>query len=818
MKKIFKNFIILFVFCLTFTFGGILNLNYSYADSSSSEPVEIGTANEVEIGTANELVKYINSYGKSGHGSPTDYIVLTANIDMSQYYDESTQTTSQIVLTNSIGTASNPFTGTFDGNGYTIKNLKIDARTDLTEATSSVTDNQYAGLFGYVKGATLKNVAFSGSSEIVVGGYKTVDSQQVDVVGTNNVYAGILVGRAENATISMIQNLASLNFKSSFNCNTNFGSIIGSATNSSISYITSNNFSLGNWTFSRSDAKVYNIGGLAGVLSNVKTNFVTLTETFKANIESTFVGDFNLGGIAGVVSQGNSEIYNIAIENTYSITDSSVFSADTTINIGEIAGKLSTPTPISGNLAYIHFKNNSLSRFGETNGYEFLKKEQENDYITSSLYGLNALEASNPNYFANQEWHPLLGDWDFANTWYVGGQSIKLQNFYADFAVSFANNSSVFKMANEDFATSYRYGSKVEMDFVFEIENEKNLSEFYDITSINLYSKEIAKIITTKSSDGKVSYRVSDSDLVEISATDNGFKLVINKVTLATQGEYSISTTAKTFKASIYSKLFEEDGSEKEDVPGYVYFAEGANTTTETLTLGQMTYGQTYRLRTREKPGSPNLFVGWYLVDEDGVFADDPISTSKILEIKVGTGSFIGNLSVCAKYLNNAQIVNFILDDGISKIELNSSEIIDQSGQSTSVSKSNSSFKMDVYVNDNYEFNVEDFVKTLNTYKSVDSNEQFCTLVAEESEENKFSFILNMTVLNKEDFGETFEIKAQTTALENGSNSWIWIVVGVAGGVLLIGLIVLIVVLVKRNRYGGMGGGSFKSYKKGMYY
>lgn len=49
-----------------------------------------------------------------------------------------------------IGTSSKPFSGIFDGNGYTISNLNI---------TSSTTEN--VGLFGYVSGGTIKNVVIS---------------------------------------------------------------------------------------------------------------------------------------------------------------------------------------------------------------------------------------------------------------------------------------------------------------------------------------------------------------------------------------------------------------------------------------------------------------------------------------------------------------------------------------------------------------------------------------------------------------------------------------------------------------------------------
>ena len=52
-----------------------------------------------------------------------------------------------------IGTEENPFMGTFDGNGFTIKNLNI-VETEAKEGKA------FIGFFGYAKNATIKNVKF----------------------------------------------------------------------------------------------------------------------------------------------------------------------------------------------------------------------------------------------------------------------------------------------------------------------------------------------------------------------------------------------------------------------------------------------------------------------------------------------------------------------------------------------------------------------------------------------------------------------------------------------------------------------------------
>ena len=67
-----------------------------------------------------------------------------------------------------IGTESSPFTGEFDGNGYTIRNLII--------VSNIITDNIVdAGLFGVCKNSTtiIKNLHVSGVITVHVGSTST---------------------------------------------------------------------------------------------------------------------------------------------------------------------------------------------------------------------------------------------------------------------------------------------------------------------------------------------------------------------------------------------------------------------------------------------------------------------------------------------------------------------------------------------------------------------------------------------------------------------------------------------------------------------
>ncbi len=70
-----------------------------------------------------------------------------------------------------IGTSTNTYKGTFDGNGYSIKNL-------------SITSGSYKGLFGYTAGATIKNTTVYGN------------------VGGDNRGAGFVAVPAANGTVN----------------------------------------------------------------------------------------------------------------------------------------------------------------------------------------------------------------------------------------------------------------------------------------------------------------------------------------------------------------------------------------------------------------------------------------------------------------------------------------------------------------------------------------------------------------------------------------------------------------------------------------
>ena len=133
----------------------------------------------VEVGTADELVAIMVNPGAWGED-----ITLTADIDLTGKEQAP------------IGNYSTPYTGTFDGAGYTISGLNIAnaatvaALAEGEEGVIATIDDLTVGLFGVVQGATIRDVTVKGvvtnnfaaaNAEIKIDGYHSATG---GIVGT----------------------------------------------------------------------------------------------------------------------------------------------------------------------------------------------------------------------------------------------------------------------------------------------------------------------------------------------------------------------------------------------------------------------------------------------------------------------------------------------------------------------------------------------------------------------------------------------------------------------------------------------------------
>lgn len=177
-----------------------------------------------------------------------------------------------------IGTASNPFKGTFDGDGYAISNMNI---VSVEEEDDS--DDDSAGLFGVINGATVKNVTlFDAVISVDLGSDWDADFPS----GTPSFEGsaiGAAVGRSIGGSISGVHvNGMSITGKAKY-----VGGVLGFGNDSS----SVSGCSVESANIAPADAEI--VGGIAGAPSNVSDCYVS------ADLGGAYTA---CGGIAGLAS------------------------------------------------------------------------------------------------------------------------------------------------------------------------------------------------------------------------------------------------------------------------------------------------------------------------------------------------------------------------------------------------------------------------------------------------------------------------------------------------------------------------------------
>ena len=234
------------------------------------------------IGSASELAQfcYNVNHGKSYSGQT---ITLTADIDLSG--KDWTP----------IGTTTNEFSGTFNGQGHTVGNMSI---------TSYYTMN---GLFGYIAGAAISNLSVSGS--ITVGGNgtgaiaaladgspSTIQNCHSSVdINTSTGAVGGIIGYAASGMLSITNCCNTGNISSNNNA---IGGICGSTRS-----VVTNCYNTGN--ISGND----HVGGIAGVAEDFGC---TVLNCYSTGVVS---GHSNVGGIVGLLN-GAALSHCVAINQT----------------------------------------------------------------------------------------------------------------------------------------------------------------------------------------------------------------------------------------------------------------------------------------------------------------------------------------------------------------------------------------------------------------------------------------------------------------------------------------------------------------------
>ncbi|GAP71431.1 hypothetical protein SAMD00024442_12_20 [Candidatus Symbiothrix dinenymphae] len=143
---------------------------YSGGSGRAGDPYRISSRADMEA-----LAATVNS----GTGYAGTYFLLTRDL-----------TGEEDTIRTVIGNFANPFQGTFDGGGYEVA-VNIDA------SYTSATSDMYVGVFGFARGAIIKNLGVSGRV-------------QASLEATYNLSSGGICGRAERDSIFNCYNKSSV--------------------------------------------------------------------------------------------------------------------------------------------------------------------------------------------------------------------------------------------------------------------------------------------------------------------------------------------------------------------------------------------------------------------------------------------------------------------------------------------------------------------------------------------------------------------------------------------------------------------------------
>ena len=404
-------------------------------------PVRFGFTNAV-YADENGLVNITNAAGEVVEGIGTDmdgdYVVTSAEgfswiaenidevndqtIELNNDIDLSALSRSAVSNWNPIGTEEKPFTGTFDGNGKTIKNLII------VEPTAKE-GKAFIGFFGYAKNATIKNVTFEnvniniscldidhsqGHIGAVAGSLEgTSTIENVTVKGDITVYAtqdangasrvAVVAGGNTygNVTIKNVHVIA--NEGSSLIANNNTGAIAGQLQGKTVYENCSSNINV--------TVNKFFAGGIVG-LAGTNDKFINCHTTGNiavvAGREGRANDHYRVGGIAGGWADGKKNVCtleNCSYTGTVSGKNSDGSVAEPLDYLGYVGrgytlnGCQGSKVVIDG-VSFIQ-KYNTADKAGiyvNENGEEYISEglyyaESKKTYVVTSAEGLIALSS-----------------------------------------------------------------------------------------------------------------------------------------------------------------------------------------------------------------------------------------------------------------------------------------------------------------------------------------------------------------------------------------------------------------------------------------
>lgn len=347
-------------FDASFSRGTVIVMAYDLADNVIVKPLfyKAATLGTVAISTPDQLVAFAAAVNAGGEEAAAK-AVLTQDIDMK---DVTWTPIGNGAYTTANAMTGPAFQGTFDGQGHAVRNLKIVVPADAAAGSAW-------GLFGVLKGATVRNLAIGEGSSVV----STAAAMTA---------VGAVAGYAYEATIENCENRAAIDIQGGGdNVRESAGGIVGAiCANENDSHILSctnyGKITSKNSVNTKNGATGFSIGGIVGF-----ADASTTTERY-----NNVVGCVNEGAIdaqatrtAGVVATMNKYT---KLENC--ANNAAVTCSDVTASNSRVAGIVSA---MGGHTYLTSCVNNGTVAFAvagdTTHGYAAGIAGQTNDNNTA---------------------------------------------------------------------------------------------------------------------------------------------------------------------------------------------------------------------------------------------------------------------------------------------------------------------------------------------------------------------------------------------------------------------------------------------------
>ena len=310
-------------------------------DDDNDGLIEVATLQVLDLIRADLLGQSLNGDSRGCPASQCQGYELTSNLNFDSDGDDDVDVNDHAGLFwnnglgwSPVGTYSNPFRAVFDGNQYTISNLRIER--PLSSINAEMRD--YMGLFGSVDGATLTQI--------------NIDGVATHVDGRRSI--GLLAGYAKDSDISYINTRGEV-------LATSLGSEAGGVVGRQYQGIIRQSFSAANVT-AETDA-----GGIVGNTSVPYYNAEpSVFECFAAGQVTTLGTSANAGGLVG--SSIGSDIANSYASATVNGLDNVGGLVGTTYNNANIIDSFAVSTLIgiannSGGLVGLHYGDNITNSY-----------------------------------------------------------------------------------------------------------------------------------------------------------------------------------------------------------------------------------------------------------------------------------------------------------------------------------------------------------------------------------------------------------------------------------------------------------------------